>query len=262
MPTSGLRVQYMRITSILVALFLVVTSARADVKIPYLNVGGEVYSNLTIISVTATDINFMHSRGVANAKLKDLPPDMQKRFHYGPAGAGEVQNAPSPSGSQVQPRADAAPQTGAAGNDAEIHVPHIYAKSFLNDPAPAFLVQQWLTPKPDMAGKFVLIDFWATWCGPCRKSIPHLNELFQKFGNKMAVVGLTDQSEEDVHAMSSPTIEYAVASDPQQRMMRDVEVRGIPHAILIDPKGIVRFEGMPEYLTEDGLRRILVRYGH
>ena len=60
--------------------------------------------------------------------------------------------------------------------------------------------------------------------------------------------------------MTSPQINYAVAIDTQQRMMGTLEIRGIPHTILIDPKGIVRYEGMPQYLDDQKLEHFLDKY--
>jgi hypothetical protein len=50
-------------------------------------VGSEVYTNVTVTSVTATHIYFSHSLGLGSARLKDLEPDMQTHFHYDPAKA-------------------------------------------------------------------------------------------------------------------------------------------------------------------------------
>ena len=58
----------------------------------------------------------------------------------------------------------------------------LWAKSFLGKKAPEFAVEKWLTQEPDRKGKFVLVDFWATWCPTCRKAIPELNALRKKFG--------------------------------------------------------------------------------
>ena len=121
----------------------------------------------------------------------------------------------------------------------------IWAKSFLGQKAPDFVVEKWLTPEPERKGKFVLIDFWATWCGPCRKAIPELNALHKKFGSQLVVIGVSDETEAKVRAMAEPKIEYASAIDTQGRMKKALGVTGIPHVILIDPAGIVRWEGFP-----------------
>jgi thiol-disulfide isomerase/thioredoxin len=121
----------------------------------------------------------------------------------------------------------------------------LWAKSLLGKPAPKFVVEKWLSTEPDRQGKYVLIDFWATWCGPCRRAIPELNQFHKKFGDKLVVIGVSDEPEEKVKAMKDPKIEYFSAIDPQQRMKKELQVTGIPHVILIDPQGIVRWEGFP-----------------
>src|SRR5436190_8889676 len=61
----------------------------AEEHLATLKIGSEVYTNVTITSVTATDIYFSHSRGVGNAKLKKLDPELQKKFHFDPTKAAE-----------------------------------------------------------------------------------------------------------------------------------------------------------------------------
>ncbi len=130
-----------------------------------------------------------------------------------------------------------------------------------NQKAPELIVEKWLTPEPKRDGKFVLIDFWATWCPPCRKAIPELNALHKKFGDRLVVIGVSDEKEDTVKALKEPKADYFVAIDTQARTKKMLEVTGIPHVILIDPQGIVKWEGFPflagHELTEDVVAKIL-----
>jgi cytochrome c biogenesis protein CcmG, thiol:disulfide interchange protein DsbE len=140
----------------------------------------------------------------------------------------------------------------------------LWAKSILNQKAPELIVEKWLTKEPDRKGKFVLIDFWATWCGPCRKAIPELNAFQKKFGDKLVVIGISDEAEEKVRAFANPKIEYNSAIDTKARTKKALEVKGIPHVIIIDPSGIVRWEGFPflkdEELSEKVVADIITKY--
>jgi cytochrome c biogenesis protein CcmG/thiol:disulfide interchange protein DsbE len=142
----------------------------------------------------------------------------------------------------------------------------LWAKSFLGKPAPELQVEKWLTEKPDTKGKFVLIDFWATWCPPCRKALPELNAFNKKYGAKLAVIGISDEPEATVRKLTSPALEYACAIDTQARTKKELEVTGIPHVIIIDPKGIVRWEGFPFLdgyeLNDQVIDDLLAKYGN
>jgi cytochrome c biogenesis protein CcmG/thiol:disulfide interchange protein DsbE len=246
---------------ILALLLLTVLTGRADVVLPVLTVKGEVYSNVTVTAVTDTDVFFTYTNGMGNAKLKDLDPKLQSYFNYDPVkGAAQEKKEAQDKVLYHQQLLLAKPVPAAADSDDDFVAPVLYAKSFRGQRAPDFAVDQWLTDAPDIRGKFVLIEFWATRYEPCRQCIPLLNALYIKYGNRMAVIGITDETAAVVQKMTDPPIYYAVASDPQTRMLKALEIRGLPHCILIDPQGIVRYEGIPAFLNQARLEHLLDKY--
>lgn len=140
----------------------------------------------------------------------------------------------------------------------------LWAKSILNEKAPELIVEKWISKQPDTKGKFVLIDFWATWCGPCRAYIPALNDIQKKYEDKIVIIGISDEAAEKVEAFNNPKINYFEAIDTKGTVKDLLQVKGIPHAILIDPKGVVRWEGFPllqgNELTEDVIKALLEKY--
>jgi cytochrome c biogenesis protein CcmG/thiol:disulfide interchange protein DsbE len=256
-----------------IALLVVVLAVRADEEFRVLKVGSQVYSNVTVTAVTATDIYFNHARGLGNAKLKNLDSELQQHFHFDPAKAREIEKNQIQANAQFREelsRRTTKParkpveevQEAARTNDeGDIIVPKLYATSFRGQRPPQIIVEEWLSSSPDPEGKFVLVEFWATWCGPCKRSIPHLNELSAKFKDRLVVIGLSNEPLESLGKMTSPQIDYFVGTDTQARTLRAVGVQGIPHALLIDPQGIVRFEGLPSYLTEAELARLIAKHG-
>jgi len=140
----------------------------------------------------------------------------------------------------------------------------LWAKSILNEKAPTLIVEKWLSDKPAIEAKFVLIDFWATWCGPCRKAIPDLNSFQKEFKDDLIVIGISDEVASKVKKQKEPTIDYYNAIDRKQRLKNALEVRGIPHCIIIDPSGIVRWEGFPflkgHELTSQVIKNIIKKH--
>ncbi len=140
----------------------------------------------------------------------------------------------------------------------------LWAKSILNERAPELVMEKWNSEIPDTKGKFVLIDFWATWCGPCRAGIPGLNGMQKKFADKLVVIGISDEPLEKVKSFNNPTIEYANGIDTKKTISDFLKIKGIPHMILIDPNGIVRWEGFPglkDYeFSEEILEGLLAKY--
>ena len=184
----------------------------------------------------------------------------------GPEGAGgETKPCPTgPEAGKIPPRF-AANSPFEKGKDPSPPVAkqgkRIWARSFLFAEAPKLVVEKWLSEKPETKGKYVLIEFWATWCGPCRRSIPLLNKFHAKYGDELVVIGISDETEADVRKLKCPKIEYYSAIDTQGRTKKAVGVWGIPHVLIIEPGGAVVWQGFPllkDYeLTEDIIEKIL-----
>lgn len=140
----------------------------------------------------------------------------------------------------------------------------IWAESFLNKKAPQLYVQEWLSKAPETKGKFLLIDFWATWCGPCREAIPHMNEFAKKFSDNLIVIGISNEPKATIEKMKSPVMEYYSGRDASKTMQNELKIKGIPHVILVDPKGIVRWEGFPllegHELTAEVIETLIKKY--
>jgi len=96
----------------------------------------------------------------------------------------------------------------------------------------------------DFQGKVVLVDFWATWCGPCRKEIPHLVKLYDTYKSKGFVilgVGLDRQSN-IAKFVADNKISYTVLVDEKSVAARPYGVSGIPRTLIIDKKGRIAFD--------------------
>lgn len=117
----------------------------------------------------------------------------------------------------------------------------------IGDTAPSFVlldIEGKQASLSDYKGKVVLIDFWATYCPPCRKSIPFLNELQNTYSDeKFIVVGLS--MDDSTAAVSSFMKEYAIQYPllmANSDVARRYNVRGIPTLYLIDEQGRIIYK--------------------
>lgn len=113
------------------------------------------------------------------------------------------------------------------------------------------------TGKPSLnagLGRVVLLEFWATWCPPCRRTIPHLQELHKKYHKKgLFIVSVSSESRSKVKSFvggQGSKMSYPIGIDENRRTASTYGIRGIPHAFLIDTKGKVIWEGHPLTLKD------------
>ncbi len=239
----------------------------APITFDSLKAGSQTYYHVTVLGVSMTDLYIAHNSGIINVKLKYLDPELQKRFEYDPeAGArAEKQQIKADAAFRdsvvqaLKERAEKAQQKAAEETAFEEATPSdpISDSSLLDKPAPALEVEKWLGEKqPALEGKFVLVDFWTTWSAASRKYIPQFNTWQNQYTNQLVIVGLSQQPEEDVAKFSDPKIEFPCAIDTKGRMAKAAGATSVPYVLLIDPKGIVRYQGHPAALDENWLQSL------
>lgn len=113
--------------------------------------------------------------------------------------------------------------------------------------------------KPDLAGKPMLVEFWATWCEPCRESIPRLNELWKTYKDRgLVVIGVTKEDEAPVKEFIKEfPMHFPIGRDPEAGLAALLGVIVIPHAIIVDKTGKITWEGHPEALEAADIENVL-----
>lgn len=90
------------------------------------------------------------------------------------------------------------------------------------------------------AGKVVLIDFWASWCVPCRRSFPWMNEMHEKYGEAgLVIIAVNvDRERENADAfLARYPVNFQILYDPSAALAKEYEVQGMPTSFVIDRGG-------------------------
>jgi thiol-disulfide isomerase/thioredoxin len=91
-------------------------------------------------------------------------------------------------------------------------------------------------------GKYILLDFWAAWCGPCRMAMPELGETAKQYADRLTVVGINSDTQQSIWAEATEelTVTWVNLSAPgSSEIAAKYRVNGIPHQVVISPEGIV-----------------------
>ena len=145
----------------------------------------------------------------------------------------------------------------------------------IGNPAPKLQTGKFVQGEPVkelQKGKAYLVEFWATWCGPCRESIPHLNQIYGKYKDKNLIVIGQDCWEDDEKLVGpflkqmGDKMTYRVALDDKEgsekgkmadTWMAAAGQDGIPTAFLIDTTGVIAWIGHPMELEETVIDDVL-----
>lgn len=97
---------------------------------------------------------------------------------------------------------------------------------------------------PALAGRVVLVDFWASWCGPCKKSFPELDKLQQELGGRgltVLAVSVDNKASDMEKFLKEHPVAFATVRDAGQKLVAAAGVEAMPTSFLVDRKGVIRF---------------------
>jgi thiol-disulfide isomerase/thioredoxin len=129
---------------------------------------------------------------------------------------------------------------------------------------PELSVQNWINGSgmklADLKGKVVVLDFWATWCGPCIASIPHTNEMLAKYKDKgLVVIGVchTEGADKMADTAKEKGIQYPIAADIEGKTVKAFNVDSFPDYYIIDRSGKLRIADCNNDKVEEAVEALL-----
>jgi peroxiredoxin len=95
----------------------------------------------------------------------------------------------------------------------------------------------------ELKGRVVMLNFWATWCGPCTEEIPHLNKLHESFDPydfELLGINLDEDQSKAIHLAKKLDVNFPVLFDEDKNVSRSFDIQAMPTTIIIDRSGKIR----------------------
>lgn len=105
----------------------------------------------------------------------------------------------------------------------------------------------------ELRGQHVLVNFWATWCVPCRKEMPYLQAISEKHSEQLVVLGVNlNEEAERIHPfVDDMALTFPILLDPTDELLQEHNVRGLPVSFVVGPEGEVVYRRIGEILPEE-----------
>ncbi len=122
----------------------------------------------------------------------------------------------------------------------------------VGDPAPSIALDAWLNTEDSptlekLRGRVVMLEFWGTWCAPCVRSMPHVQELHDRYGNNgLTVLAISYETPDQMQGfLREHAYTMRVGSDPKRKVVGAYGVRGWPSTVIVNQEGEIAYVGGP-----------------
>jgi thiol-disulfide isomerase/thioredoxin len=118
---------------------------------------------------------------------------------------------------------------------------------------------EYLGAEPSREQKLFLVDFWATWCAPCRIEFPHLNALHEAYSSQgLEVVGLTKETKAVAQAfLPKVDIRYKIGAGGTKPLQSALSIKALPYAVLVSKENKIIWRGQSSELSAAEVERYL-----
>jgi cytochrome c biogenesis protein CcmG, thiol:disulfide interchange protein DsbE len=107
--------------------------------------------------------------------------------------------------------------------------------------------EEWIYGERDLTGKVLVLDFWATWCGPCIRAMPMLHDLQDDYTGRLEIVGIggSEDKKDFVRYVMKKKGNYGQMFDESRTLNQALGIKGIPHVLVVSTDGVIRWQGNP-----------------